>query len=248
MNRQPKLSRLALSGLVLALIGINLAAFAGFGTRMALWHFGTGFAVLKWGAILAVVALLLSLVAFYITRFRRTRRGTLLAVLGIGIAIVTVVPPLVWLKRATEMPRIHDISTDTSNPPQFQAVMPLRHYAANSTEYGGHWIARQQHEAYPDIKPAMFAEAPRQVFKAALAVARELGWQIIAAKPDEGRIEATDTTFWFGFTDDIVIRIKPEQQGTRLDVRSESRVGLSDVGTNAKRIRTFLKLLQVRIK
>jgi len=82
---------------------------------------------------------------------------------------------------------------------------------------------------------------PAQGFKRALAVARDMGWQIIDSNPSEGRIEATDTTFWFGFKDDIVVRVRPTQNGSRIDVRSVSRVGRSDVGTNARRIQKFLK-------
>jgi uncharacterized protein (DUF1499 family) len=70
-----------------------------------------------------------------------------------------------------------------------------------------------------------------------------MGWQIVDANASEGRIEATDTTFWFGFKDDIVIRVAATSGGSRIDVRSVSRVGRSDVGTNAKRIRCYLKRL-----
>ncbi len=85
---------------------------------------------------------------------------------------------------------------------------------------------------------------PPQAFEQALRMARDMGWTIVDSNPGEGRIEATDMTFWFGFKDDIVIRIVPAAQGSRVDVRSVSRVGRSDVGTNAKRIRKFLKKLK----
>ena len=70
-----------------------------------------------------------------------------------------------------------------------------------------------------------------------------MGWHIVAAKSEEGRIEATATTLWFGFKDDVVIRIMPTAAGSRLDIRSKSRVGLSDVGVNAARIREFVAAL-----
>jgi uncharacterized protein (DUF1499 family) len=82
------------------------------------------------------------------------------------------------------------------------------------------------------------------MFKRAEATARAMGWEIVAAEPGEGRIEATDTTMWFGFKDDIVIRIVPEGEGSRLDIRSMSRVGKSDLGKNADRIRKFLAALK----
>ena len=75
-----------------------------------------------------------------------------------------------------------------------------------------------------------------------------MGWNIVAKDPSQGRIEATDTTFWFGFTDDVVIRITPMGSGARLELRSVSRVGVSDVGTNAARIRSFVKQFNQVIK
>ena len=66
---------------------------------------------------------------------------------------------------------------------------------------------------------------------------------LVAAEAADGRIEATDTTFWFGFKDDVVVRVQPADNGSRIDVRSESRVGKSDVGTNARRIRAYLAKL-----
>lgn len=129
------------------------------------------------------------------------------------------------------------------------AVLPLRSaaHASNSATYEGPRIAEQQKAAYPDIKPARFDAPPVRVFKAALATAKDQGWDIVAAVPDEGRIEATATTFWFHFKDDVVVRIAPDGQGTRLDIRSESRVGRSDIGTNARRIKTYLAALDSRM-
>ena len=71
----------------------------------------------------------------------------------------------------------------------------------------------------------------------------ELGWEIVAAEPDRGRIEATATTFWFRFKDDVVIRLTPRGYGTYVDVRSKSRIGGGDMGANANRIRRFLQRL-----
>jgi uncharacterized protein (DUF1499 family) len=140
-------------------------------------------------------------------------------------------------------PHIHDITTDIENPPRLVSVLPLRKNAENSAEYGGPEIAAQQHTAYPDIVPLMLPMRPAQAFERALATARHRGWMIADANPAEGRIEATATTFWFGFKDDVVIRIVPVTGGSRLDMRSVSRVGVSDVGTNAARIRSYLKEL-----
>ena len=99
---------------------------------------------------------------------------------------------------------------------------------------------RSSAQAYPDIAPADYPISPEAAFEAALAAARDQDWDIVAAEQAAGRIEATDRTFWFGFVDDIVIRVRPTDVGSRVDVRSVSRVGVSDVGANAARIRAYL--------
>jgi len=103
-------------------------------------------------------------------------------------------------------------------------------------------VEEDGHDVQP-FQPALLDLPPRQAFDAALAAARDMGWEIVDANPGQGRIEATDTTFWFGFKDDVVIRVAPTKTGSRVDVRSLSRAGRSDVGTNAKRIRAFLSRL-----
>jgi uncharacterized protein (DUF1499 family) len=142
------------------------------------------------------------------------------------------------------VPPIHDITTDTQEPPRFVAILPLRKDAPNSAEYAGAVIAAQQQAAYADLKPLVLNIPVEQAFNKALAAARDMGLEIVEAKPVEGRIEATDTTFWFGFKDDVVVRIKPVDQGSRIDVRSLSRVGKSDVGTNAERIRAYFERIR----
>ena len=137
------------------------------------------------------------------------------------------------------LPRIHDITTDTDNPPQFVALRAVREKSPNGPEYGGEKIARQQKAGYPDIQPFMLGEPPARAFERALAAARSMGWDIAAASPEDGRIEATATTRWFRFKDDVVIRVTPAATGSRIDVRSKSRLGRSDLGTNAKRIRAY---------
>jgi uncharacterized protein (DUF1499 family) len=172
------------------------------------------------------------------------RQGVVLALAGILIGLLTAGIPWSWLRTVKQVPNIHDITTDTENPPKFIAVLPLRKNAANPAEYSGPDIAVQQRKGYPDIVPLRSKMPPDQVFEQALSIARDMGWEIVDAKPKDGRIEATDTTFWFGFKDDVVIRITPALDGSRVDVRSLSRVGRSDVGTNAKRIRAFLEKLK----
>jgi len=154
-----------------------------------------------------------------------------------------------WYRMAKAVLMIHDITTDTENPPEFVSILPLRKDASNPAEYGGPEIAAKQHAAYPDIRPLTVGISPSRGYEAALATARRMNWRIVDGNPSERRIEAVATTRWFGFRDDIVIRISPAPNGgSVLDIRSVSRVGLSDIGTNARRIRTFLKTFSVAAK
>jgi uncharacterized protein (DUF1499 family) len=178
-----------------------------------------------------------------LSRWHRLRQGAWLPALGLLIGTAVFVVPLSHWERARQVPPIHDITTDTETPPAFVAILPLRAGAPDPVEYGGPAVAAQQKAAYPDIAPAVLALPPDQAFQRALAAARAMGWKLVAADEPDGRIEATATTFWFGFKDDVVIRLRPQGTGTRVDVRSVSRVGRSDLGTNAVRIRAFLARL-----
>ncbi len=109
-------------------------------------------------------------------------------------------------------------------------------------------MAAEQRQGYPDIRPLVVEQAPAAAFDGALVAARAMGWQIVAAEASQGRIEATDRTLWFGFTDDIVVRIRPDGSGSRIDVRSVSRVGKSDLGTNAARVRAYLGKLREQLR
>ncbi|MDD5761110.1 MAG: DUF1499 domain-containing protein, partial [bacterium] len=170
------------------------------------------------------------------------RRGFTLAVAGAVLGALAFGVPGNWYRIAKRVPMIHDITTDTENPPVFVSVLPLRKDAPNSAIYGGPEVAAKQHAAYPDIRPLVSDIPPALAYERARAVARQTGWKIVDENPAEGRIEATATTRWFGFKDDVVIRIAhTADNGSRVDIRSVSRVGLSDVGTNAHRIRTFLE-------
>jgi uncharacterized protein (DUF1499 family) len=227
--------------LLLSLIAAVLLLAAGPGTRLELWEFRTGFALMRWAAFAGLAAAALAIVMLLVPRTRRTGSASLLAalVLGLGVAFV----PWNGMRQARAVPPIHDISTDTERPPEFVAVLPLRADAPNPAAYGGAEVAQAQREGYPDLGPLRMDLPPPEAFAKAEQVARDMGWEIVAADPATGRIEATDTTLWFGFKDDIVIRVEADGEGSRVDMRSVSRVGKSDVGTNAKRIRAYLQAL-----
>ncbi|KIQ96402.1 DUF1499 domain-containing protein [Lysobacter sp. A03] len=233
--------RLSRFVLVIALLAALLLLIAGPGTRMDLWDFRTGFGVMRWAAYIGLGAALVAVLLLLAPSFRRAGGTVLAAALVMGLVVAFV--PWNAMRGARQVPPIHDISTDTERPPQFVDILPLRADAPNPADYGGAEIARQQLAAYPELGPYTSALPPAQAYENALEAAKKMGWVIVASDPASGRIEASDTTPWFGFTDDVVIRVEAEGDGSRIDVRSVSRVGKSDVGTNAKRIRAYLAAL-----
>jgi len=236
-RRAASLTVAALALAVIAAVGVALSGpshhLGLLGARWALGLFGLaallGFAaalVAAWGIGLALMA------------------GAWRSVAGAGLALVVALaataPLLIMVRMAAGVPVIHDITTDTDSPPQWVALQPSRAASENGAAYGGGAVASQQKRAYRDLAPLVLALPPDRAFARAEAAARSLGWRIVATAPAEGRLEASDTTRWFGFTDDIVVRVRSAPQGSRVDVRSASRVGRSDLGVNARRIRTFL--------
>ncbi|MCL5023947.1 MAG: DUF1499 domain-containing protein [Nitrospirae bacterium] len=237
------LARLSVAGLALA-AGSGLAAvLSGFGSHAGIWKYTAGIKILGVAAVSGGVSSIIALVGLALGLYERSRKELILSSLGLVVGLVVFAIPFSWYLAAKHLPMIHDITTDTENPPQFEAIIPLRKKAANPYRYGGPEIARKQREAYPDIEPLVLGLPPEKTFEKALAAARRMRWNIIEADRERLRIEATDTTFWFGFRDDIVVRIIPLGEKSRVDVRSESRVGISDIGTNAERIRKYLKEL-----
>ena len=145
------------------------------------------------------------------------------------------------------MPMIHDVSTDPDDPPQFIALRDARLACKNGIAYSG-LRGTAHRQQYPDIVPAVFKQTPATIYHSALAAVKNLDWAIEAAVENEGRIEATATTRILHFKDDVVIRIRPTIDGARLDIRSASRLGRSDLGANAQRIRTFSLELNISLK
>jgi uncharacterized protein (DUF1499 family) len=198
---------------------------------------------MRWAAYLGVAAIVVSTIAVARAHRRGARRAVALAAAGLALGALAVGIPFQWQRTARSVPPIHDITTDTDNPPVFERVVALRAGAPNKLDYDPK-VGEEQRRAYPDIVPLTLALPPDAAFERALAGARDAGWEIVDADQEARRIEATATTFWFGFKDDVVIRLLPADGGTRVDVRSVSRVGRSDVGTNARRIRAYLASLQ----
>jgi uncharacterized protein (DUF1499 family) len=234
------LSRVASSGFLVALLAGLALLLTGPGYRLRWWELRPAFTILRWAAYGGLAAAALSLLGVILARPGGSRRGFPLTLVGLVIGLVVVGIPWQWGRTAQQVPPIHDITTDTETPPTFVAILPLRADAPNPAEYGVPELAAQQRAGYPDLGPLLLQTQPPQAFERALAAAYAMGWEIVATAPAEGRIEATATTFWFGFKDDIVVRVTPADGGSRIDVRSVSRVGRGDVGTNAQRIKAYL--------
>lgn len=248
LTRLPRAAALtAHSGLALTVAGSLALLLSGVGTRWDWWDYRTGFLILRWTLYGGLAVIVVALVGLILGLLARTGRSLLVSLVTLVLLAAVAAVPVGYLRSAGRVPPIHDITTDPDDPPRFVAVLPLRRGAPNSAEYGGAALAAQQRAGYPGLGPARLAAPPEQVFTRAVEVARGLGWQIVAAVPAEGRLEATDRTRWFGFRDDVVVRVAVEGAGTRVDVRSVSRVGRSDLGTNARRIRGFLEALQTAV-
>jgi uncharacterized protein (DUF1499 family) len=227
---------------VLALVAVGALASTAPLYRTRIAGLATTFLIMRWSVYIAGAAVLLALIGLAVGLRRGSGRAMpMVALVLVAAAFAT---PIAKVRQASRVPRIHDITTDTERPPEFVAIVPLRAGAPNTMAYGGPELAAQQRSAYPAVQPLTLALPPNQAFDRALATARAMGWEIIASDPAAGRIEAVDTTLWFGFKDDVVVRVAAAPGGSRVDVRSLSRVGLSDVGTNAARIEKFIAALK----
>lgn len=226
----------------LALACAAVALLAGPGYRLAWWPLGTGIQTIRWAASGALAAAALGLLAALLAWRAGARRAGWTALAGLLVGLAVALPPLLLWRQAKTLPVLHDVSTDTEHPPAFVAVLPLRQGARNPVDYPPATAAAQR-QGYPDIGPALLDLAPAQAFARAERAARTMGWAIVAVAPEAGRIEATDSTLLFGFKDDVVILVTARDGGSRVDMRSLSRVGGSDFGVNARRVRAYMSTL-----
>ena len=256
-RKQPWMTWLAALALLIG-GGVGLAALiAPLGTWLGLWQFGTGFQIL--GAVnpytgwIGLACLIIGIALLALAHHKQTGNGVTLFNLAAGGALAAgiawYIPTTFQAPEGQSYPPIHDVSTDLLDIPQYVAVMPLRADAPNTTVYGGsprmtpERNAQLQLDAFPDLVSHYYDESQQTIFDRALAAVDAMGWELVAAVPEEGRIEATATTFWFRFKDDVVIRLRAENGQTKVDARSLSRVGGGDAGTNAKRLREFFEIL-----
>lgn len=202
-------------GLGLAALALAVLGASGPAVRSGLVTYSVGILMLPAAGALGLAAAILGVVALF-RRRGGVARPLFAIVLGASVAAI----PAAGYLRARSVPPINDISTDPNES------------------------SEAQRRAYPDIQPLRLPVAPNIAFERAKGAIEESGWQIVREDPSAGRIEAVATTRWFGFKDDVIVRITAEGSGSRVDVRSKSRVGRSDLGTNAQRIRAYQRRLQ----
>ncbi|WP_426223743.1 DUF1499 domain-containing protein [Psychrobacter sp. DWR1-2-3] len=201
---------------------------------------GTAFTAFKFGVFAGIATLILLVLQILFKRKTVTLGSTIMALLLSTIAIAI---PLSMLNKGKSVPPIHDISTDLVNPPEFVAIAPLRADAPNPVEYAGVEVATQQRAAYPELQTLNYPQSKSELVEATKQAIDHLGWQLVNIDANQGIIEATDKTMWFGFKDDVVVRITDNGSKRLVDIRSKSRVGGSDLGKNAERIHGFIEEL-----
>jgi uncharacterized protein (DUF1499 family) len=244
----PRLSFLAL------IVSLVLLALVPIGYRAGWWTYSISFSVLlTYSAYAAIAAAVLAVVSGFWWR-GMTGGARLATVAGLIAGAFLIYWPLQFYARVfplpiinnTPLPRIHDITTDTQDPPAFVATLAAREAEKGGTAvYGGPELAKQQQAGYPDIVPLKTPLAPDEAFKRALATAQGMsGWIIVKSDPAARTIEGSQRSLFMGFTDDFVIRVGADGTGSRIDMRSESRQGRSDLGANAKRIRAYMGALK----
>ena len=249
------LARVAFGFFVIAAL-IGLAASAG--TRLGLWNFRAGMNMLIPAVFIGAIGFVAGLVWLIGALRGNSSVGARLGFTGLIGAAVFLYFPLSAEYRGLTLPPMHDVTTDPEHAPKFVDLLPLRQGATNTPNYNGGQrvmyrgqmmtMAYMQHKYYPELaKPMALLEPRDRLYWHAFETAKAMGWHVLtpgAAAKAAGRIEATDTSFWFGEISDIVIRVKQAGTlGARLDIRSESRNGDTDDGDNAARIKAYMKAL-----
>ena len=239
-RRARRAATITIVALTLAVPSAVAVLMSGPAHRVGLLGARSAIGVVAVAGLVSLATAALALAGFALALSSRAWRSVAGSFVALAVGLAAGWLPLTMARAAASVPLIHDITTDTDHVPQWVALQPRRAASENGTAYGGPTVAALQKRGYADLGPLLLPVTPDRAFARAEAAARRMGWLIVAAAPAEGRLEASDTTRWFGFTDDIVVRVTATPQGSRIDVRSASRVGRSDLGVNAKRIRAFL--------
>lgn len=194
----------------------------------------------------AVLVFLAGLVMVFVASRNELVRNRNLVLIAMGLSLIPMLVMGPQIQAARSVPPIHDITTDTADPPQFDAIVDLRAETDNSLEYGSEQLpaeelAAMQERAYPEVRSLETELSVAEALERAATVLEDQGLEVVHVDDERGTVEAVATTFWFGFKDDLIVRVRQGDAGAVVDVRSVSRVGQSDIGANAARIRKFLE-------
>jgi uncharacterized protein (DUF1499 family) len=248
--------RFARAGVWVVGLGVLLALIAGPLNRFGITGFMPALLTLVAGAFFSLLGSLSGIIGLLSATAKRqpiARAATAIAIVA-GLAVSGYL--LTQVMGAMKVPPIHEISTDLADPPPFVAIKTIRDaipnlnpsdYVAEQAGRGGRGalnVPDAQRKTYPDVLPIDLSVPSEEAFARAERAVRDLGLEVIAVVPSEGRIEATATTRFFGFKDDVVVRVRSMPPGSRVDIRSKSRVGLGDAGANAARIRALAQRMQ----
>jgi len=225
---------LAIFSVVAVLVSIIIVRFGFLEMKPALATF--------FGALAcAGLSILVSLAAFAAI-WQTGSRGMSRILLALLIDAVVLAYPAYLALQYRKLPPIYDISTDPIDPPRFEALAPLRSGdGTNPAVYAGLYSAEQQRLAYPDIETVELDVPAQRAFDIAKRIVAKRKWLVIDEREPQpprrlGRIEAVARTPIMGFREDVSIRVTPDGDGSRVDIRSASRYFESDLGSNAARI------------
>jgi len=230
----------------LSILVTAIFILSGYGYQWGIWELGTGFTLLRYGAYTAVGLLFVQTIFFFFMKESGIMVKAMVLV-GFLLTLGVTATGVYWQYKSHGSPPIHDITTDLDSPPEFVAMARLRMDAPNPPEYAGEETARQQRQAYPHIQPLTVDLGKQEVIDEIVHLIANRGWDMVSINRKDGRVEATEKLPWFGFKDDVVLRIEETDEGTRIDMRSKSRIGRGDLGVNADRIGQFLRDLEGRV-
>jgi uncharacterized protein (DUF1499 family) len=239
-----RVSKLATWSRRIAVFSLPVVAIAVLLHRLGIVEYAVAYTTLLAGFAVAIAGLLVAFAAFVVI-WNEGLRGVGRAITATVIGLVLVGWPIVEFARSATLPTISDITTDFADPPRFVAVASARPHGANPIAYSGGDTARLQRAAYPGVKPFEVEANPDETFNLLASIVERRGWRVLdTVSPRggerDGRIEAVARTPVMGFREDISIRVRTGDKGVRIDVRSASRYGQHDFGSNARRIESFM--------
>lgn len=232
---------LAVWGLRLAVVAPLVMLIAGGFYRLQFVDFQIALLAFAAAVFMAALAALFGLIGAVLGA-RDGSANTNRAVAALVVALAVLVVPVNTMRQGASAPMIHDITTDLEDPPIFFEVLRKRLSSDNSLDIDADVLATQK-SYYSDIGPTILPMTKSEAFLLVSEAVETLGWKVHAQKANLGYIEATASTPFFGFRDDVVIRVTDQSGAVRVDMRSASRVGLSDLGVNAGRIRDFMEMI-----